>query len=82
MCNRQLSLVLCTPPGFSIVTVFTAQLLFWAAVVACLVGHAVIVRSVLRASPRRFTELAWAVAPAIALAVVLVMTWRNLHVSI
>lgn len=61
---------------------FPAQLLFWAAVFACLIAHIVIVRSVHRASPRRLTELAWAVIPAIGLAVVLVMTWRNMHVNV
>jgi len=64
------------------VPAFLAQLLFWAAVFACLVAHIVIVRSVLRAWPRRFTELTWAVVPAIALAVVLVMTWRSMHVTV
>ncbi|HKW50057.1 MAG TPA: hypothetical protein VJN70_21535 [Gemmatimonadaceae bacterium] len=68
--------------NFAIVTALLAQFLFWAAVFVCLVAHIVIVRSVVRASPRRFTELAWAVVPAIALAVVLVMTWRTLHVNV
>ena len=61
--------------------VLSAQLLFWAAVFACVVAHIVIVRSVLRASQRRFRELAWAIVPAIVLAVVFVITWRNMHGS-
>lgn len=71
-------------PQFLIVSVapLSAQLLFWAAVFASLVAHVVIVRSVLRASARRFTELAWAVLPAIVLAVVFVVTWRNMHVNV
>jgi len=59
-----------------------AQLFFWAAVVACLVAHIFILRSVLRAAPRKLAEIAWAVIPAIALAAVLVMTWRSMHVNI
>lgn len=61
---------------------FTAQLLFWAAVFVCLIAHIFIVRSVLRASPRKLTEVAWAVIPAIALAMVLLMTWRTMHVNV
>ncbi|HEY2376832.1 MAG TPA: hypothetical protein VGH98_12715 [Gemmatimonadaceae bacterium] len=59
--------------------VLLAQLLFWAAVFVCIVAHIAIARSVLRTSPRRFIELAWALIPAIGLAVVLVVTWRRIH---
>ena len=61
-----------------------ADAIFWVAVACCEVAQAAIVRSVLVApaagsAPRRARELAWAVAPAIALALVLVATWRTIH---
>jgi hypothetical protein len=71
----RLSLIVTVPTLF-------AQLLFWAAVAASVVAHVVIVRSVLRATPRRFSEVAWATLPAIVLGAVLVMTWRGMHVSV
>lgn len=59
-----------------------ATTLFWAAALVCGVAHIGIVASVLRsAPPRRRLEIAWAVIPAVALAVVLVMTWRGMHPS-
>lgn len=58
-----------------------ATTLFWAAVLACGVAHAAIVASVARSAPRRRLEIAWAVIPVLALAVVLVMTWRRMHAS-
>ena len=61
--------------------------LFWAAAVACVVAQGAIVRSVLAGSrnvaapaARRPAELVWALAPALALAAVLVFTWRALPV--
>jgi heme/copper-type cytochrome/quinol oxidase subunit 2 len=68
-----------------------ADLAFWAAAAACVVAQVAIVRSVVVARapeggdiPRpaarpRAPEIAWAVVPAIALALVLVLTWRELH---
>jgi heme/copper-type cytochrome/quinol oxidase subunit 2 len=58
-----------------------ATALFWAAALVCGVAHAAIVASVLRSGPRRRLEIAWAVIPALALAAVLVMTWRGMHAS-
>ena len=71
-----------------------ADALFWLAAVSCLVYHAAIVVSVLRAPrareghddapapPRRAAEIVWAVLPALVLAVVLVATWRTMHPSV
>jgi heme/copper-type cytochrome/quinol oxidase subunit 2 len=68
-----------------------ADLIFWLAVVCCVVAQAAIVRSALRTPvqhpepgvevprPRRAIEIAWTVLPAIGLALVLIMTWRAIH---
>lgn len=71
-----------------------ADFLFWAAVAACVVAQAAIVRSALHApsagrpsadgaaplrAPPRVIEIGWTVLPAIALAAVLVLTWRAMH---
>jgi threonine/homoserine/homoserine lactone efflux protein len=58
-----------------------ALILFWASVIACAVAHVAIVRSLLRASPRRLREVAWAIGPAFVLAAVLVITWRAMHIT-
>ncbi len=71
-----------------------ADATFWVAAVACVVAQAAIVRSVLVARapklppearitpPRRGVELAWTLVPAVALALVLALTWRALHPSL
>ena len=59
-----------------------ATTLFWTAAVVCGLAHGAIVASVVRSAPRRPREIAWAVIPALALAAVLVMTWRGMHVSV
>ncbi len=68
-----------------------ADAVFWIAVVACAVAQVAITRSVLvarqpelpagaRVAPaRRPAELAWALLPALAVAGVLVLTWRAMH---
>ena len=56
-------------------------ILFWAAALVCGVAHVAIVASVVRSTPRKRLEIAWAMIPALALAAVLVMTWRGMHVS-
>ena len=60
-----------------------ADAIFWVAVAACLVAQAAILRSVVRtragSTVHRATELAWAIVPAVALALVLATTWRTLH---
>jgi heme/copper-type cytochrome/quinol oxidase subunit 2 len=68
-----------------------ADLIFWLAVVCCVVAQAAIVRSALRAPvqhgepglevprPRRSIEIVWTVLPAIGLAIVLLFTWRAIH---
>jgi heme/copper-type cytochrome/quinol oxidase subunit 2 len=65
--------------------------LFWVAVALCAVAQAAILRSALAAhhtaaAPgstlpplRRAVEVAWTVVPAIALAALLVFTWRAMH---
>jgi threonine/homoserine/homoserine lactone efflux protein len=58
-----------------------ALILFWASVIVCTVAHVAIVRSLLRASPRRIREVAWAIGPAFVLVAVLVMTWRAIHIT-
>jgi heme/copper-type cytochrome/quinol oxidase subunit 2 len=67
------------------------DILFWIAVVCCVVAQVAIARSTLGASarsaelrtgvprPRRSIEIAWTVIPAIGLALALVMTWRAIH---
>lgn len=69
---------------------FLAEATFWVAAVACVVAQAAIVRSVLVARapqlppearivlPRRGVELLWTLVPAIALLVVLALTWGAL----
>jgi heme/copper-type cytochrome/quinol oxidase subunit 2 len=68
-----------------------ADVLFWGAVVLCVVAEGALVRTSLRASGvhaeqfgavprvRRPEEIAWTVLPGLVLAVVLVLTWRTLH---
>ncbi|HXT14370.1 MAG TPA: hypothetical protein VN706_01990 [Gemmatimonadaceae bacterium] len=71
-----------------------ADAIFWIAVACCTVAQLAIIRSVVAsrtfaegssqptssatASPR-VVEIAWAVLPGIALAVVLVFTWSAIH---
>jgi hypothetical protein len=58
-----------------------AKSLYWVAVCVCGIAHLAIIRSIMRSVPRRRTEIAWALIPALGLAAVLVMTWRKLSVS-
>ena len=60
-------------------TSWPAVTLFGIAAAVCSVAHVGILRSVLRAKRRGASEIAWAVLPAAALVVVLVMTWRTMH---
>ena len=64
--------------------------LFWTSVAFCLVAQLLIVRSVLGARhlpapaadvprSRGVVELFWAIVPAVALAVLLVFTWRAMR---
>jgi len=67
------------------------DILFWIAVICCVVAQIAIARSTLGASagrveprpgvprPRRSIEIAWTVLPAVGLALVLFMTWRAIH---
>lgn len=68
-----------------------ADALFWVAVACCIIAQGAILRSVLRAGRRRIgagtdvprsrqgAELAWAIVPALVLALVLAATWRSMH---
>jgi len=70
-----------------------ADAIFWIAVACCSVAQVAILRSVISSpartsdsgietSPaRRAVEIAWAVLPGIALALVLTFTWRTMHSS-
>ena len=63
--------------------------LFWAAAACCLVAQVALILSAIRAPmtgsaepervqmPSRASEIAWTVVPAVALAVLLVFTWRE-----
>jgi heme/copper-type cytochrome/quinol oxidase subunit 2 len=67
------------------------DILFWIAVVCCVIAQVAIARSTLGAParggelrpgiprPRRSIEIAWTVLPAVGLALALVMTWRAIH---
>ena len=70
-----------------------ADAIFWISVACCVIAQVAILRSVLRTPPavqsgasattssssRRATEIAWAVIPGIALAALLVFTWRAMR---
>jgi heme/copper-type cytochrome/quinol oxidase subunit 2 len=68
-----------------------SEAIFWIAVALCVVAQVAIVRSALVARvpdasgavpvSRRPLEVLWAVVPAIALALVLLQTWRAMHSS-
>ena len=68
-----------------------ADAIFWIAVACCSVAQLAIIRSVvisptrpsdskIEPSPiRRAVEIVWAVLPGVALAIVLLFTWRAMH---
>jgi heme/copper-type cytochrome/quinol oxidase subunit 2 len=67
-----------------------ADVIFWIAVACCTVAQVAIIHSVVvsparaagsepASGARRAAELAWAVIPGIALAFVLVFTWRAMQ---
>lgn len=67
-----------------------ADAIFWVGVVSCAVAQIAILRSVLRTrraretgpgvpQPRFAVEVAWAIVPAVALALLLAATWRTMH---
>jgi len=69
-----------------------ADAIFWIAVACCLVAQLAIVQSVVisparaadrapASTARRLAEIAWAILPGVALAVVFVFTWRAIHVA-
>ena len=69
-------------------TFHLADALFWIAVACCCIAQVAIIRSIAISSPagssaspraNRGLELLWAVLPGLALAVVLVFTWRAMH---
>jgi hypothetical protein len=70
-----------------------ADAIFWVAVACCSIAQVAILRSVIVSparpsdsgvptSPaRRAAEIAWAVIPGVALAVVLTFTWQAMHAA-
>ena len=70
-----------------------ADAIFWIAVACCSIAQVAILRSVISSPARtsdsgietspakRAVEIAWAVLPGIALALVLMSTWRTMHPS-
>ena len=67
-----------------------ADAIFWIAVAFCAVAQVAIVQSVIvsparapehtpASATRRAVEIAWAILPGVALAIVLVFTWRAIH---
>jgi heme/copper-type cytochrome/quinol oxidase subunit 2 len=68
-----------------------ADAIFWIAVACCAIAQLAILRSVIisptrvpehpTSTARRVAEIAWAVLPGIALAVVFLLTWRTMHAS-
>ena len=67
-----------------------ADLIFWIALACCAIAQIAIIRSVLLVKPleprsermptvRRASEIAWAVLPAVMLALVFWATWREMH---
>ena len=70
-----------------------ADAIFWVAVACCIVAQLAIVHSVVispsrvpgsqpTSAARRVAELAWAILPGVALAVVLFFTWRAMHAPV
>jgi len=71
-----------------------ADAIFWIAVACCTVAQVAIIRSVVisptrpsdsaiePSATRRMLEIAWAVLPGVALAVVLLFTWRAMHAPV
>jgi heme/copper-type cytochrome/quinol oxidase subunit 2 len=69
-----------------------ADAIYWTAVACCAIAQLAILRSVLVSPARvgepaatsmahRVIEVAWAVLPGIALAVVFALTWKAMHAS-
>jgi heme/copper-type cytochrome/quinol oxidase subunit 2 len=69
-----------------------ADAIFWIAVACCVVAQLAIVQSVVvsparaadhepASATRRIAEIAWAILPGVALAVVFVFTWRAIHAA-
>jgi heme/copper-type cytochrome/quinol oxidase subunit 2 len=69
-----------------------ADAIFWIAVACCVVAQLAILQSVIvsparsadrepASATRRGAEIAWAILPGVALAVVFVFTWHAIHVA-
>ena len=68
-----------------------ATAMFWLAAICCVAAQFALVVSAVRSPmsgsaesadvsmPRRSSEIAWTIVPAIGLAVLLVFTWRAMH---
>jgi heme/copper-type cytochrome/quinol oxidase subunit 2 len=69
-----------------------ADAIFWIAVACCVVAQLAILQSVVMSparsadrgpasTSRRVAEIAWAILPGVALAVVFTFTWRAIHAA-
>ena len=69
-----------------------ATILFFIAAAVCVLAQLMILRAVAAGRvpgaspapgqpPRRAAEVAWAVIPAVVLALVLILTWRSVHTT-
>jgi heme/copper-type cytochrome/quinol oxidase subunit 2 len=69
-----------------------ADAIFWIAVACCFVAQLAILQSVVvsparsadrepASATRRVAEVAWAILPGVALAVVFVFTWQAIHAA-
>jgi heme/copper-type cytochrome/quinol oxidase subunit 2 len=69
-----------------------ADAIFWIAVACCVVAQLAILQSVVvsparaadrepASASRRVAEIAWAILPGVALAVVFVFTWQAIHAA-
>jgi heme/copper-type cytochrome/quinol oxidase subunit 2 len=69
-----------------------ADAIFWIAVACCVVAQLAILQSVVvsparapdrepASATRRIAEIAWAILPGVALAVVFVFTWEAIHAA-
>jgi heme/copper-type cytochrome/quinol oxidase subunit 2 len=67
-----------------------ADFVFWIAAACCVVAQLALVRSAIRSPmtgasdmevrmPRRWSEVAWTIVPAIGLVFLLAATWRAMH---
>jgi hypothetical protein len=88
---RSATFHVCRRDDFTASNFTLKELLFWLAAICCATAQFGIVRSALRATEHdgalhgdlrgsdRRAEMAWALIPAVALVIVLTLTWRVIH---